>query len=192
MSDRETVIVVSGLPRSGTSMMMKMLEAGGMEVLTDQMRMADESNPGGYYELESVKKTKQNYAWLDRAGGKAVKIVSKLLYELPSDRNYRVLFMKRRMEEVLSSQRVMLKASGKETEEEITDEEMGRLFEIHLKKVLEWLAGQKNFDVLTVNYNDLVSDPIVILEIIGQFLERNLDTPGMARVMDTSLYRQRK
>jgi len=192
MSNKEIVIVVSGLPRSGTSMMMKMLEAGGVEALTDQTRAPDESNPGGYYELDSVKRTKQNHEWLDRADGKAVKIVSKLLYDLPSDKYYKVLFMKRRMEVVLSSQREMLKAVGKATEDEPGDEEIGRLFENHLKQVLTWLAVQKNFDVLAVNYNDLVADPMVILEIIQEFLERNLDIARMAQVMDTSLYRQRK
>ena len=97
MSDRKAIIVVAGLPRSGTSMMMKMLEAGGIEVLKDEIRRPDESNPGGYYELESVKKTKEDAAWLEQAEGKAVKMVSKLLYDLPPHKHYKVLFMRRKM-----------------------------------------------------------------------------------------------
>src|SRR5437868_1127771 len=108
-SKAQFLTIVSGLPRSGTSMMMRMLEAGGMPVLTDKVRSADEDNPNGYFEFEAVKRTKQDASWLDDSGGRAVKMVYRLLYDLPVNRNYRVLFMRRNLKEVLASQREMLR-----------------------------------------------------------------------------------
>ena len=104
----EFLTVVSGLPRSGTSMMMRMLEQGGLPVLIDGVRTADDDNPNGYYEFEAVKQTREDASWLEGSEGKAVKMVYRLLYDLPPDRAYRVLFMTRNLDEVLASQRVML------------------------------------------------------------------------------------
>src|SRR5262245_35974300 len=101
----EFLTIVSGLPRSGTSMMMRMLETGGLPVLTDDVRTPDDDNPNGYYEFEAVKQTKQDDSWLQSSEGKAVKMVYRLLYDLPKDRSYKVLFMRRKMEEVLASQK---------------------------------------------------------------------------------------
>ena len=103
------ITIVSGLPRSGTSMMMRMLEAGGMEVVTDNIRKANGDNPHGYFEFEKVKKIKEDSSWLDETFGKVFKMVSMLLYELPSDKNYKIIFMKRNMKEIMASQRIMLK-----------------------------------------------------------------------------------
>ena len=91
--ETESVTVVSGLPRSGTSMMMRILEAGGMDVLTDQIRTADVDNPRGYYEFEPVKKTKDDPSWIPEAAGKAVKMVYQLLYDLPDGFHYQILMM---------------------------------------------------------------------------------------------------
>ena len=111
--DSKTVIIVSGLPRSGTSMMMKMLEAGGLKILTDNLREADANNPKGYYEFERVKQMKDgNLAWLPDAVGKVVKIVTGLIIYLPSDYKYKIIFMKRDLNEVLSSQKKMLGRLG--------------------------------------------------------------------------------
>src|SRR5574340_974338 len=107
-----TITIVSGPPRSGTSMMMKMLEAGGMEVIVDNVRQADDDNPHGYYELEKVKQIKEDTSWLESVQGKAVKMVSMLLYDLPADRTYNILFMKRDLAEILVSQRIMLERKG--------------------------------------------------------------------------------
>ena len=103
------IIIVSGLPRSGTSMMMRMLEAGGIPPLIDNLRRPNEDNPGGYYEFEPVKRTKQDPSWLTTAGGKVVKMVYRLLYDLPTGYEYRVIMMRRTLEEVLASQEAMLK-----------------------------------------------------------------------------------
>ena len=105
---RDEIVVVSGLPRSGTSMMMKMLEAGGLTPLTDGQREADEDNLGGYYEFEQVKKMAQDSGWLEEARGKVVKVISRLLYDLPKTYHYRVIFMQRHLDEVLASQQQML------------------------------------------------------------------------------------
>jgi len=112
MPSDETITVVSGLPRSGTSMMMQMLGAGGLAVLTDGKRGADADNPRGYYEYEAVKSLGQDASWLASAGGKAVKIVSALLIHLPDGFDYRVIFMRRPIAEVLASQRAMLDRLG--------------------------------------------------------------------------------
>ena len=103
-NSRDFITVVSGLPRSGTSMMMQMLAAGGISPMTDEVRAADSDNPRGYYELEKVKHLRQDHTWLKDAVGKAVKIVHLLLMELPADRDYRVILMQRDLEEVLRSQ----------------------------------------------------------------------------------------
>jgi hypothetical protein len=109
----ERIVVVSGLPRSGTSMMMKMLEAGGIPVLTDYEREADEDNPKGYFEFERVKNLKDgDDAWLPQAKGKVVKVIAALLTDLPSSYEYEVIFMRRAMPEILASQRQMLIRRG--------------------------------------------------------------------------------
>jgi len=184
------IIIVSGLPRSGTSLMMQMLKAGGMEVLTDNIRKADEDNPKGYYEFEPVKKTREDPSWLNRAEGKVVKMVSMLLYDLPSDRQYKIIFMKRRMAEVLASQARMLERQGKHRTEE-DDRKIGRLFEEHLAEIEEWLAQQKNMEVLYISYNDIISDPLANAQKINRFLGNHLDIEKMSAVVDPALYRQR-
>ena len=182
--------IVSGLPRSGTSMMMRMLEAGGMPVVVDNLRTADEDNPAGYYEFEPVKQTKQDDSWLRDAQGKAVKMVYRLLYDLPEGHQYRVIFMRRKLDEVLASQQKMLERHGK-ADPQISDEQMARLFRGQLEKFEEWIAQQPNFQVLEVSYNDLLADPEPILRGINRFLDDALDMAQMRSVVDPSLYRNR-
>src|SRR3569833_79554 len=107
------ITVVSGLPRSGTSMMMQMLAAGGMPMLTDGVRGPDPDNPRGYFAFGPVKRTPQDARWLAGAPGKAVKVVHSLLPALPGGYEYRVLFMLRDMHEVLASQDTMLRRLGR-------------------------------------------------------------------------------
>jgi hypothetical protein len=184
-----TITIVSGLPRSGTSMMMKMLEAGGMEVVVDNVRQADDDNPQGYYELERVKQIKQDTAWLDSVQGKAVKMVSMLLYDLPADRNYNILFMKRDIDEILVSQRIMLERKGEG--KNINDGEMKELFTRHLLEIAQWLYNQNNMRVLFVDYKDIIDNPRENARIINEHLGNCLITDDMVRAVDTSLYRQR-
>jgi hypothetical protein len=186
-----SLVVVSGLPRSGTSMMMKMLEAGGFPILTDHVRSADLDNPKGYYEFERVKKLPEgDFDWLAHAGGKAVKIISALLEHLPPGYHYKIIFMQRKMEEILASQRQML-IRGEKPTDAVSDEQMAAFFSMHLEKVEQWLNNQPNISVLFVDYNDMVSDPSPRLSEVNKFLNNKLDLLQMARVVDRRLYRQR-
>ena len=190
MDMSECVIVVTGLPRSGTSMMMKMLQAGGVEVVTDNVRKADEDNPEGYYEFEKVKRIGEDASWLDEARGKAVKMASMLLYDLPLDRTYKLVFMRRKMDEILASQRKMLERKG--TGDEFDDGEMRGLFSRHLAEVESWISRQENMEVLYVDYNEMLLDPIENIRRLKRFLGDDLDEERMAGVVDPSLYRNRK
>ena len=186
------VTVVSGLPRSGTSMMMQILQAGGMEILTDQVRSADDDNPKGYYELERVKKLKTgDTQWLEEAQGKAVKIVSSLLESLPSQYHYKIIFMQRDMDEILASQKQMLIRRGEPTNK-ASDETMAALFQQHLASVQTWWAKQPNLQVLTVQYTGLLQDPKPNIEAIVRFLGLPLNVQRMGEVPDRQLYRQRR
>lgn len=185
----DVITIVSGLPRSGTSMMMRMLEAGGMDVAVDNIREADEDNPKGYYELEKVKDIKNDYSWLDNVQGKVVKMVSMLLYELPSTRDYNIIFMQRDIGEILASQRTMLQRKGNRSD--INDEEMGKLFNRHLEEIENWLAGQKNMRVFYINYKNVIEDPRKIAQVINHFLNEALSIEKMVETVDRSLYRQR-
>ena len=188
---REFVTIVSGLPRSGTSMMMQSIEAGGIEALTDRIRKADVDNPKGYYEYEPVKKTKEDPSWLDSAGGKVVKMVYKLLYDLPPDYEYRVVFMRRSFDEVLASQAKMLERLGKKGGG-VGDEKMKALFTQQLKEFEEWLAGQECLTVLDVDHRDMVENAVEQVRRINEFLGGDLDTNAMVAVVDPSLYRNKR
>ncbi len=188
--DPDTIVVVSGLPRSGTSMMMKMLEAGGMQALTDEIRTADEDNPKGYYEFERVKQIESDQAWLSDAQGKVVKMIGALLQHLPSGYSYRIIFMQRKMEEVLASQRRMLIRRGEPTDR-ISDERMAALFDKHVEQVMSWIAERPDMDVLYVHYTDILAEPAKQAERVNRFLGNALDVEKMASVVDPTLYRQR-
>jgi hypothetical protein len=187
---KDFITVVSGLPRSGTSMMMRMLEAGGMEIVTDNIRRADDDNPRGYFEYERVKKLKEDASCLDICHGKAVKIISMLLLDLPPDKRYRVIFMRREMQETLSSQRVMLQRLGKK-EDDISDEKMAEKFEKHLRQVEAWIDKQDYLDVLYLKYSEVIEDSQKYAERVNQFLGKDLNVAKMVGVIEKSLYRQR-
>lgn len=171
--------------------MMQMLAAGGMEILTDNLRKPDEDNPKGYYEFERVKQLpKGDNGWLKDARGKAVKIIATLLEHLPHEYTYKVIFMHRRMEEILASQRKMLIRRG-ESPDRVDDETMAKAFQRHVEKVQAWLRGQSNIAVLNVDYSQLVSDPWLYLDPISDFLGTDLKVEKMASVVDPSLHRNR-
>jgi hypothetical protein len=188
--DGEVVTVVSGLPRSGTSLMMMMLEAGGMQVLTDKIRTADEDNPEGYYEFERVKQIEQDRSWLEDAKGKAVKMIAELLKHLPPDYTYKVIFMRRKMEEILASQKQMLTRRGEPTDR-VSDERMAKLFTEYLERVEAWIAEQPNIEVIYVGYNEVLENPVGEAKRINQFLGNTLNVENMVGVVDPTLYRQR-
>src|SRR5438132_13860501 len=186
----EPIIIVSGLPRSGTSMMMSMLVAGGIPAMTDAIRTADEDNPRGYFELEKVKELAKDTTWLAEAGGHAVKIISALLKHLPGDYHYKVIFMRRAMREVLASQRQMLRRRGEPTDT-VSDERMAEMFRKHLVEVESWLAKQPNIEVIYTNYNAMLDAPAAPIQTINTFLGGKLDIAAMTAVVDKTLHRQR-
>lgn len=188
--NNEVITIVSGLPRSGTSMMMKMLEAGGMQVLTDNVRTADEDNPQGYYEFAAVKRIEHDKSWLPDARGKVVKMVSELLKYLPPNYQYKVIFIWRKIEETLASQRQMLIRRGKPTDT-VSNEKMAELFRRHLVQLDAWLKKQPNFEVMYVDYSEIIANPAHQVKKINQFFDARLDEQAMASVIDPSLYRQK-
>jgi len=188
-NSQESVIIVAGLPRSGTSMMMRILEAGGVPALTDGVREADVSNPRGYYEFEPVKRTKTDPSWLSSAPGKAVKMVYRLLYDLPPNYNYRVLLMQRTLMEVLSSQRAMLQ--HQQNDDAVEDAKMVDIYRRELANLDTWFQKQVNFSKLDVNYNELVKTPGPQVARIAEFLGMDLDQSAMVGVVDIKLYRNR-
>ena len=186
------VVVVSGLPRSGTSMMMKMLGAGGLELATDEIRSADEDNPKGYFELEKVKeldKTKQK-DWVAEYRGKVIKVISFLLLDLPPDSAYKVIFMRRNLDEVIASQNKMLDRRGEQRGGD--DEKMIGLYKTHLRKVEFLLRERKNFESLDVDYKQALEQPRDCAERVRRFLGMPLDVGRMTEVADPELYRNRR
>lgn len=184
------IVIVSGLPRSGTSMMMQMLEAGGIPALTDAVRQADEDNPRGYYEFERVKNLPEDTNWLPEAQGRVVKMVYRLLYDLPTGYEYRVIFMKRNLQEVIASQDEMLKRHGQDTAG--TDNStIENLYRRQLADVEKWLEQHPNFGVIYIDFKDVVSDAAAVAKRLNDFLGGTLDEAAMAQVPDQQLYRKR-
>jgi sulfotransferase family protein len=184
------IIVVSGLPRSGTSMMMKILAEGGLSVVADQSRTADQDNPNGYFELELVKQMSEgNVAWLANAGGKAVKVISGLLENLPQEYSYKVIFMEREIKEILASQHKMLAHRNEELK--AADIEIERQFQKHLSALKPWLVRQPNMEVLYVSYNALMADPQALCRRLIEFTSTPLDLDRMLSVPKKDLYRNR-
>ncbi len=172
-------------------MLMKMLDAGGLQPLTDGVREPDEDNPGGYYELEQVKQLATENHWLEAAQGRVVKVISQLLDTLPNDRRYKVVFALREMDEILASQRAMLKRRGQVTDV-VSDTEIAAVFGRHLQEVREWLQVQSHIEVLFVDYGAMLRDPLAASNRVADFLALPLDFEKMAGVVDQGLYRQRK
>ena len=186
----KTVIVVSGLPRSGTSMMMKMLAEGGLENITDSIRGADEDNPNGYFEFETVKQLADGQTqWLADANHKVVKIISALLEYLPGNHHYKILFMEREISEILASQRKML--AHRNEESKTSDTEMESQFREHLSAIKFWIARQPNIEVLYVDYNRLLSSPDEYCPAIAEFIGMPINVEKMRSVPDEHLYRNR-
>ena len=187
----EPIIVVSGLPRTGTSMMMQMLDAGGIGLVTDGLRAPDESNPLGYLEYERVKDLEdaEDKAWLHDARGRAVKVIAFLLEHLPATHNYKVVFMNRKLDEVLVSQSTMLTRLGEP--DETHDARMKQLYVNHLARTKTMLRHRPHFQVHNVRYLDVIEDPRRHARAVSRFLGGGLDIDAMADVVDPGLYRNR-
>lgn len=184
------ITVISGLPRSGTSLVMQMLAAGGMPVLVDGVRAVDLDNPAGYFEFEPVMRTRTDSSWVRLAAGKAVKVVYLLLPHLPADNSYRVIFVRRDLSEVIASQQLMLERRG-ERGAPLDAGEMASVFQRQLEKTQAWLAGQPSFSILFLDYRDLIAHPLPQAEKIRDFLGLDLQVDAMSKAVKPELYRQR-
>ena len=184
------ITIVSGLPRSGTSLMMQMLAAGGMTVLSDGERKADKDNPKGYLELERIKQLPRDPSLIGEAEGKVVKVISQLVLSLPDGHEYRIVFMQRPMPEILKSQEEMLKRRGTYQAGGNTPA-MDQAIQRHLIEVNKWLAGKANIKVLRVHYHRVLREPQLVAEEVAAFLGVPLDIAAMVEQVDGSLYRNR-
>lgn len=184
------IYIVSGLPRSGTSLMMQMLAAGGLPIVTDGLRQSDENNPRGYYEWERIKRLAQEPGCVAEAEGRVVKVISSHLFALPAQHDYRVLFMLRPIEEVVASQAAMLqrlRTKGPALEASM----MAAALKAHLAQTNAWLDRQPPIRTHRVEYHSLLREPLAQAKAIAGFLEAPLDVAAMAAQVDVGLYRQR-
>jgi hypothetical protein len=170
--------------------MMQMLAAGGMEILTDGERQADVENPKGYYEWEPAKLLPQQPQRIQDAEGKAVKIISQLLFALPADRHYQIIFMERRLSEVVASQAEMIRRK-QTTGAALSSAAMISALQTHLNHVNAWLPTRANIVVHRVKHAEVLSDPRVVADGVRSFLNCPLDVEAMAAQVDSALYRQR-
>ncbi|MEE9494505.1 MAG: alkaline phosphatase family protein [Gammaproteobacteria bacterium] len=186
----ETIIIVSGLPRSGTSMMMQMLEAGGLSLLTDNTRRPDSHNQKGYYEYEPVKSMAKDIQWLDNAKGKGIKIIAQLLPQLGTRYQYRIIFMERPLSEIINSQKKMLVQSGK-TGAHISDLTLASTYKkqiTDIRKTLEKHEGK--IQTLSINYHETLIQPKTVAEKVNHFLGKTLNETAMAKAVEPALHHQ--
>ncbi|MGV9141521.1 MAG: sulfotransferase [Promethearchaeota archaeon] len=181
-----TAIIVSGLPRSGTSMMMQMLKDAGVEILADEKRKADRNNPKGYLELQAIKKLDKDNSCLKNVEGKAVKVISHLLEYLPEDKNYKIIFMDRNMDEIIQSQQKMLKKELNDFPSEVVN-----AFKKEIKNVELWVEENDNIEMIRINYSDVIREPEEQVQKILDFLDLDLNKRKMVEVVDPDLYRNR-
>jgi hypothetical protein len=184
------ITIVSGLPRSGTSLMMQMLAAGGLTPLTDGLRVSDVNNPRGYFEWEKIKQLPNEPGCIAEAEGKVVKVISALLRNIPSAFEYRVIFMTRALEEIMNSQRQMIRQLDT-SDRLVQDRVMMAAFETHLRQVSAWLETHTEIAVCRVEHRAMFEIPHAEAVRIQQFLKLPLDIGEMSRQVDPSLYRQR-
>lgn len=185
----EPITIVSGLPRSGTSMMMRMIAAAGIPPLTDNLRRADDDNPDGYYEYEPVKATRADPSWLSGAGGKVVKMVHILLLDLPEGHNYRIVMMQRDLDEVVASQAKMLERSGRKG---AAAEVLKRVYGQQMEQVRAWMAARANVSSIDVSYNRVMAEPAGEAARVAAFLGLPDSAGAMAATVKPDLYRNRR
>ena len=185
------ITIVSGLPRSGTSLMMQMLHAGGLPVLSDDERKANIDNPKGYFEWERIKQLPKDPGLIAEAEGKVVKVISQLILSLPAGHDYHIVFMQRPLPEVLKSQDEMLRRRGNADSIAADTSAIEEAFQRHLIDVNKWLVSQANVHVLRVHYHRVLREPKAVAEEIAVFLRIPLDIEAMVGQVDGSLYRNR-
>jgi hypothetical protein len=188
----DPIVIVSGLPRSGTSMLMNMLEAGGMPIMSDAVREADIDNPKGYFEYERVKdlEKEEDKSYVRQGRGKVLKVISFLLKDLPDDNDYRVIFMRRDLDEVLASQNKMIDRLG--TEDTVAqDEAMKEAYRNDIVRTRLMCRKRPNFELIEIHYKATVEDPAGTAARVNAFVGGQLDENAMRAAVDASLYRNR-
>ncbi|MEQ9454679.1 MAG: hypothetical protein RLN76_08845 [Phycisphaeraceae bacterium] len=188
----EPIVVVSGIPRSGTSLMMQALDAGGVPSLSDGLRSADPDNPRGYYELEPVKKlaTPGDHSWLEQAPGHVIKVIHSLVRYLPTEHHYKIIMLHRDLDEVLASQAAMLQRLGK-TGGRLDSERLKAIFRKQMEETVGLIQSRPEMDLYQTDYRRVILEPQPVMGEISQFLG-GLDVEAMVRAVDPSLYRQRR
>lgn len=184
----EEVVVVSGLPRSGTSMMMQLLVAGGITAVQDHIREQDSDNPKGYFEFEKVKSLKDDSSWVKNCSDQCIKVISFHLNNLPDNCHYKVVFMRREMDEIIRSQKKMLVNKKRSTD---NMDKLSTIYDKHVREVEVFLKDQQNFDVAYMNYTDVLNHPYKAFKSLCHFLDRRLNQDEMIKVVDPMLYRNR-
>jgi len=184
------ITVVTGLPRSGTSLMMQILKAGEIEILTDNIRQPDLNNPRGYFEFEKVKALQNDNTWLSEAEGKAVKIIIQLVPYLPLNFDYSIIVMKRNTDEIILSQEKMIDNLGGR-KASVNNDILKKVFENQLNKGEEYINTNKNFKKFVVDFNELLSGKKEIIENLNMFLDKKLNLDNSLNIIDKSLYRNR-
>lgn len=189
----EPIVIVSGLPRSGTSMMMKMLEAGGIPIMTDGERTADVDNPKGYFEHERIKDLEKetDKSYVREGRGKALKVISFLIKDLPDDNDYRVIFMRRDLDEVLASQGKMIDRLGA-SDTDAADEVMKEAYRNDIVRTRLLCRKLAHFELIEIAYREAIQDPVSAARKVNAFLNGALDERAMAAAVDASLYRNRQ
>ncbi len=188
----DPIVVVSGLPRSGTSMLMKMLDAGGIAIMTDRERAADVDNPHGYFEHERIKDLEKetDKSYLREGRGKALKVISFLIKDLPDDNDYRVIFVRRDLDEVLASQNKMIQRIGT-TDTSAEEEAMKEAYRNDIVRTRLLCKKRSNFALIEIHYSATIENPAETAQKINSFLDGRLDEAAMRAAVDESLYRNR-
>ena len=170
----KTFVLVSGLPRSGTSLMMQLLEAGGLPAMTDAERAADIDNPRGYYEWEAIKQIGKKPELLDDpvVEGRAIKCISMLLRYLPPQHQYKVIFMTRPIAEVVASQAAMTTRLGTKGAD-LEPQQLERGLRAHREDVRKWATVAPHIEWLEIAYPALVREPAAAIAEIVQFVGRS-------------------
>jgi len=182
------LVVVSGLPRAGTSMLMQMLVAGGLAPFDDGRRTPDASNPRGYVEHERVRALARDAGWLPDADGRVVKVVAPLLPHLPPGPAYDVVLVTRRLAEVLASQRAML---GRLGHAPASDAALAPVYTRMLDAARAWATATPGARLLELDHAAVLADPADASARLAAFLGRPLDEAAMAAAVEPSLHRER-
>ncbi|MEH6534804.1 MAG: alkaline phosphatase family protein [Psychroserpens sp.] len=183
---KDQIVIVSGLPRSGTSLMMQMLDKGGLEALTDSNRQADESNPRGYLEYDPVMALHKDNSWLDKAQNKSLKVVAPLLKFLDPKFRYKVIFMNRDLNEVVKSQQKMI---GRDVE--TFPVKLFETYKKHLKQVEDWKDKEPSVELIYVDYKDALNDTNTAVKKVISFIGKEMNEEDMESCVDKTLYRNK-